>query len=119
MLLACVETIKMRRQFIGAGTESRICRRNLIAKYLGVTPRYVHMLFEPERLSLSQYIVAERLSRAKRLLTDPRVNDRTISDIAFDVGFRDLSHFNRVFRRRFAQTPSDVRQDAVNHPDED
>ena len=84
----------------------------LIAAYLGVTSRYIHILFETEDLSLWQFILTERLLRARRLLTDPRINDRTISDIAFGVGFKDLSHFNRTFRRRFAQTPSDVRRDA-------
>jgi len=29
--------------------------------------------------------------------------------VAFDAGFGDLSYFNRVFRRRFGATPSDVR----------
>jgi AraC-like DNA-binding protein len=32
-----------------------------------------------------------------------------ISEIAFDVGFADLSHFNRAFRRRYGMTPSEVR----------
>jgi AraC-like DNA-binding protein len=44
------------------------------------------------------------------MLTDTRYADRTISDIAFAVGFGDLSTFNREFRRRFGVTPSDVRR---------
>jgi hypothetical protein len=32
-----------------------------------------------------------------------------IIDIAFAVGFGDVSHFNRMFRRRFGETPSGVR----------
>jgi AraC-like DNA-binding protein len=82
----------------------------LIAKYLGVTPRYVHKLFETEALSLTRFIVEQRLVRANRLLADPQASDRNISAIAFAVGFRDLSHFNRSFRRHFAETPSDVRR---------
>jgi AraC-like DNA-binding protein len=35
-----------------------------------------------------------------------------ISTIAFDCGFSDISHFNRVFRRQFGCTPSDVRRAA-------
>jgi AraC-like DNA-binding protein len=37
---------------------------------------------------------------------------RGISSIAYDVGFGDLSYFNRVFRRQYNATPSDIRNDA-------
>jgi AraC-like DNA-binding protein len=37
---------------------------------------------------------------------------RPISAIAYDVGFRDLSYFNRTFRRRYGTTPTDARQPA-------
>ena len=47
-----------------------------------------------------------------RLLSDPRLADRPISTIAFDVGFGTLSHFNHSFRRRFGLSPSDVRAQA-------
>jgi AraC-like DNA-binding protein len=33
----------------------------------------------------------------------------TISTIAFNCGFGDLSYFNRCFRHRFGATPSEVR----------
>lgn len=36
-----------------------------------------------------------------------------IIDIVFAAGFGDASHFNRVFRRRFGETPSGVRGAAI------
>jgi AraC-like DNA-binding protein len=33
--------------------------------------------------------------------------------VAFDVGFGDLSYFNRTFRRRYAATPMEIRQSAM------
>ena len=45
---------------------------------------------------------------------DPRLGTQPIGAIALDVGFGDLSYFNRTFRRRFGQTPSDVRA-AASH----
>jgi AraC-like DNA-binding protein len=80
-----------------------------VAAHLGVTPRYVHMLFATEASSFSEFVLAQRLVRAHQMLTDPRCIGRSISAIAFDAGFADLSHFNRSFRRRFGGTPSDVR----------
>ncbi len=89
------------------------CRHDLsaatVAAHLDVTPRYVHMLFESEDASLSEFVLAQRLARAHQMLTDPRCVGRAISAIAFDAGFSDLSHFNRTFRRRYGATPSDVR----------
>src|SRR5215211_1254719 len=77
------------------------CRQRPWAAHLGVTPRYVHMLFATEAASFSEFVLAQRLVRAHQMLTDPRCIGRPISAIAFDAGFSDLSHFNRTFRRRF------------------
>jgi AraC-like DNA-binding protein len=75
-----------------------------------VTPRYVHKLFEDEELTFSTFVLSQRLSRAHRVLCDPRFGDRSISSVAFDVGFGDLSYFNRTFRQRYDATPSDIRR---------
>jgi AraC-like DNA-binding protein len=83
-----------------------------VAAQLGVTPRYVHMLFETERETFSEFVLAQRLTRAHRMLTDPRFAGHAIGAIAFDVGFVDLPHFSRTFRRRFGITPSEVHAQA-------
>jgi AraC-like DNA-binding protein len=80
-----------------------------VAAHLGVTPRYVHMLFEPEGVSFAQFVLGRRLLCARRLVADPRMSGRSISAIAFDAGFGDLSTFNRNFRLRFGCTPTEVR----------
>jgi AraC-like DNA-binding protein len=85
----------------------------LVAAHLGVTPRYIHMLFENENETFSEFVLGERLARARRMLIDPRFAQRAISAIAFDSGFSDLSHFNRSFRRRFGMTPSLARKEPL------
>jgi AraC-like DNA-binding protein len=88
-----------------------------VARRHRVSTRYVHKLFENEGLTFSSYVLGQRLSRAHRILSDPRRVDRNISSVAFDVGFGDLSYFNRAFRRHYAATPTDVRQSAIiNNP---
>ena len=74
-----------------------------------VKPRWVQRLFEGEGTTFSDYVLAQRLLRAHRLLTDPRCAGQKISTIAFDVGFGDLSYFNRAFRRRYGAAPSELR----------
>lgn len=96
---------------------SRLCDPGLaisvIARNQGVTPRYLQRLFETDGASFSEFLRDRRLDLAFAHLGDPaRVAD-SISSIAFDCGFSDLSHFNRSFRKRFGQAPSDVRAAAM------
>ena len=84
-----------------------------VAQRLGITPRYLHMLLEGEGLSFSVLVLDKRLALARRLLRDRRMAGRPISTLAFEVGFGDLSYFNRSFRRRYGMTPSDVRAQAL------
>lgn len=51
---------------------------------------------------------------AHRMLRDPLLASRRISTIAFDIGFSDLSYFNRTFRRAFGVTPSHPRANITN-----
>jgi len=81
----------------------------------GVTPRYVQMLFEDEGITFTQFVLTQRLERAYRMLTDPGLAARSITSVAFDAGFGDLSYFNRTFRRRFGDTPSGVRSTIARH----
>ncbi len=96
---------------------ANLFEQNLSAEVLanrhGISPRYVNMLFEAEGLSVSEFILARRLMQAHRMLSDSRLAKRAISAIAYDVGFRDLSYFNRTFRRRYGAKPSDIRANAL------
>lgn len=54
----------------------------------------------------SNYFKRKRLEEAANLL---RKSSETIGEIAFRVGFEDISHFSRSFRQQFGQTPSQYR----------
>ena len=83
-----------------------------VAMRHNISPSYVRKLFESEGTSFTDFVLSERLARARRLIADPRSVGRTIGDIALEAGFGDLSYFNRAFRRRFGDTPSGIRADA-------
>jgi AraC-like DNA-binding protein len=95
---------------IAANLGDGILTAAAVARRQHVTPRYIHKLFEGEGLTFSAFVLDRRLSRAHCILSEPRFSDRSISSVAFDVGFGDLSYFNRVFRRRYGATPSETRQ---------
>jgi AraC-like DNA-binding protein len=104
----------MRRAAILRAIETRATDPGLnadaIARDLGITPRYLRLLLEATGRSFSQHVLERRLDRAADLLRDPRSAASKVSAIAFECGFGDLSYFNRVFRRRFGETPSDARE---------
>jgi AraC-like DNA-binding protein len=54
-----------------------------------------------------QYLVRSRLRHAARLLAD---QDRSITDVAYDVGFGDLSNFVRTFHRAAGVSPLKFRR---------
>jgi AraC-like DNA-binding protein len=83
-----------------------------VASRLGITVRYVHHLLEPTGRTFSEHLRDKRLARAVELLCDDRQRQRRIADIAFEVGFSDLSYFNRMFRRKYRGTPTDIRHAA-------
>jgi AraC-like DNA-binding protein len=78
----------------------------------GITARYLRMLFENEGTSFSEFVLGQRLLRAHRMLCAPLHLDRAVGSIAFECGFGDISYFYRAFRRKYGDTPSDVRQAA-------
>jgi len=82
-----------------------------------ISARYLHKLFEDEEMTYSQFLLDRRLALAYRILRQPRSATRTISSIASDSGFGDLSYFNRTFRRRYGITPSGARQENPLGPD--
>jgi AraC-like DNA-binding protein len=74
--------------------------------------RYVQRLFEAEGITFTDFVLDARLARAHRMLIDPRLVNLKIGVLACEAGFGDMSYFNRVFRRRYGTSPSDVRVQA-------
>ena len=80
---------------------------------LRLSRRYIQQLLEETGKSFTDHLLERRLERSFAMLTDHRYLHLAIIDIAFAAGFGDVSHFNRMFRRRFGDTPSGVRAAAI------
>jgi len=79
-----------------------------IAGEAGLSPFHFLRLFSNVLgVSPHQYLVRSRLRHAARLLAD---DERSITDVAFDVGFGDLSNFVRTFHRAAGVSPLRFRQ---------
>ena len=78
----------------------------------GVAPRTIQRLFAADDTSFSDFVAAQRLQQVFDRLCDPRFSDRSVTTLAFEAGWGDLSTFYRTFRRRFGVSPLDVRKSA-------
>jgi AraC-like DNA-binding protein len=80
-----------------------------IAEKNGISLRYLHQLFRPIDMSVSEWVRMRRLQRCYDLLTSPLHQTRSITEIAYSMGFSSSSHFSNLFRGHFGLRPSDVR----------
>ncbi|MBO9498238.1 MAG: AraC family transcriptional regulator [Novosphingobium sp.] len=84
-----------------------------LARRMGVSPRYVQMLFAELGTTPRAFIQNRRLELAARRLTREG-GEVTVTDVAYDVGFNDLSSFCRAFRKRFETSPRNYRAGSRN-----
>jgi AraC-like DNA-binding protein len=107
--IACV--VAARRAAVLNYITSHFCDPDLngssLAEKLGISPRYLYRLLEATGKTFTEHVNELRLDRAFSLLATMAANER-ISDIAFDVGYSDLTNFHRHFRSRFGDTPTGV-----------
>lgn len=79
-----------------------------VARQVGVSPSHLTHLFKSQLgMTFKPFVHHVRIERAKQLLEGDR--RMRITDIAFEVGFNDLRHFEKLFRRIMATTPSEYR----------
>ncbi|SDE22045.1 helix-turn-helix domain-containing protein [Paraburkholderia lycopersici] len=81
-----------------------------IAEANGISLRYLHMLFQRSDMTVSGFVLQSRLNACRRALLDPSYHRFQIGEIAFRWGFNSTSHFCRVFKEKFGQSPSDARR---------
>jgi AraC-like DNA-binding protein len=82
---------------------------------LGAVAKAVHMstfyfckqFKKATGLSFTNYLGRLRIEKAKERLLNPQVR---VSEVAFEVGFQSLTHFNRVFRNLAGESPSAYRE---------
>jgi AraC family transcriptional regulator len=79
---------------------------------VGLSKFHFHRLFKPALgMSPAHYQLNLRMNEARRLL---RETDKSVVEVALDVGYANLSHFAQLFRRENGLTPSGYRPAAVS-----
>lgn len=79
-----------------------------VARAVNTSTFYFCKLFKKTTgLNFTEYLARVRIEKARNLLLNPNLR---ISEVAFEVGFQSLTHFNRVFRRIAGESPTRYRQ---------
>ena len=78
-----------------------------VAKAVNTSSFYFCKLFKKSTgLNFTDYVSRVRIEKAKNLLLNPNLR---ISEIAYEIGFQSLTHFNRVFKKIIGQSPTEYR----------
>ncbi|MEQ1672653.1 MAG: AraC family transcriptional regulator ligand-binding domain-containing protein, partial [Hyphomicrobium sp.] len=88
-------------------------RVDWVAAKLDISSRSLQRLLEQQGTSFRRLKEDVLLRRAKSLLGD---RGASITEIAFDLGYRDLAHFTRAFRRWTGRSPTEWREFARGSP---
>lgn len=102
--------VRIAREDIARGFRDPNLTEEMIASLQGISTRHLQRIFEVAGLSFTEVVNTLRLDAAHAGLSDRASKHATVMEIALASGFSDVSHFNRLFRRRFGMTPSDVRR---------
>lgn len=99
--------------YIQTNREKELTREEL-ASYVYLNPDHLTRLFKKKTgLSISEYLLRERLGVAKSLLIG---TDMAVSAIAAQVGYANFSHFSKMFKKHVGVNPQEFRQSNAHRP---
>ena len=88
-------------------------RMRVVAQAVHTSAFYFCKLFKKVTgINFTDYLSRVRIEKAKNLLLNPNLR---VSEIAFEVGFQSLTHFNRVFKKLLGQSPTEYRAQLLAH----
>lgn len=96
------DTVRQVIQYIDRHPTGRISNAQ-IGSDLNYNPNYLNrLMIQHTGMTLHQYVLQSRLDYAMTLL---HTTDRSVNDIALELGFHSLSHFSNYFKKETGTTP--------------
>jgi len=84
-----------------------------VAKAVNMSSYYFCKMFKKiAGINFTDYVSRVRIEKSKNLLLNPNLR---VSEIAFEVGFQSLTHFNRVFKKILNESPTEYRAKLLAH----
>ena len=100
------QRVQQMKTYIRENLQNDITRNDL-AKRFSLTPEYINTIFKKETgISPTRYVNRERILLASKLITS---GQHSVSQAAYEVGFKDPLYFSRVFRKEIGIPPSHLK----------
>lgn len=80
-----------------------------IASANHMSERALFDLFKRNDLSVMDWLWEVRLSRARELLSDPKLSHLSAAEVAYCCGFKNTAHFSTRFKKAFSLSPTEYR----------
>ena len=84
-----------------------------LAVGIGVSRRHLYRAFAEHGQTPANWIWALRTENAHQRLISPEQRRKSLTELAFEVGFNDMAHFSRAYRARFGCSPREARMAAL------
>ncbi|PZD95301.1 AraC family transcriptional regulator [Paenibacillus sambharensis] len=91
--------------------ENELCLETVAASIFVSRCHYSRMFKEHFGIGFKEYIMNKRVQKAKVMLQE----GVPVTDVCYAVGYGDLTHFGRVFKRLVGERPSDYRRKNARH----
>jgi AraC-like DNA-binding protein len=110
-VLSPAQQLSQIKAFIGSHLHENHLRAQSIADAFAISPRHLHSLFQQDSTSVGRHVRSLRIEACRRMLSDDdsAARIRSLTEIAVNCGFYDLSHMSRCFREHYGVTPGEFR----------
>jgi len=102
------------KQYISVNLKDPELTPALIAYKHCISTRYLHMLFKREGVSISDWIKIARIEGCKSDIARLSHRELSVTDIALDWGFNDLSTFYRLFKQATGLAPGQYKKSLLS-----
>lgn len=98
------------KTYISENSHHAALNPGMVAAALDISERHLQALFNDAETTAGKVIWDARLEACRRYLSDPRMAQTPIRDIAYRCGFTNFSHFSRRFKTAFSMTATEYRR---------